>query len=57
MANVYIVRVMSEDYPSRHRYRIIEKVSTVDGPRDRITSVSYETLEEAERRVKELRNG
>ena len=57
MAKLYIVHVISASYPSRHRYRIIEKVSTIDGIRDRITSVSYETLEEAERRVEELENG
>lgn len=57
MAKLYIVHVVSADYPSRHRYRIIEKVNTTDGVRDRITSISYETLEEAKKRVKELENG
>jgi hypothetical protein len=37
------------------RFRIVEKVITVDGPRDRLTSESFETLEEAERWIEHER--
>lgn len=29
------------------RFRIVEKVTTVDGPRDRFTSQAFDTLEQA----------
>jgi hypothetical protein len=35
-------------------FRIIEKVQTIDGPRDRITSQSFATLAEAQMYIKEL---
>ena len=46
-SRLYIVEVIG-DYPSAFRFRIIEKVNTVDGIRDRITNVSYKTLTEAQ---------
>ncbi len=51
MANLLIVEVLNEGYMA-HRFRIIEKVLTLDGLRDRITNASFATLGEAEEFVK-----
>lgn len=34
--------------PTRRPFRIIEKTTTLDGPRDRITDKSFTTMAEAE---------
>lgn len=48
---LYIAQMI--DYGAFKPFRIIEKVSTVDGARDRITMESFATLEEAQAFVKE----
>jgi hypothetical protein len=42
------------DYGAFKPFRIIEKVQTIDGPRDRIAGQSFTTLEEARAYIKEL---
>lgn len=41
-------------YPVVNRFIIIEKVRTLDGPRDRITNQSFATLREAKGFIKDL---
>jgi hypothetical protein len=49
MKRFYIAEMLGA-YPA-HRFRIIEKVHTIDGPRDRITNAAFATLTEAEEYV------
>ena len=51
-----VMRVMDENY-SANRFRIIEKVHTIDGIRDRITNLTFPTLEGAEQFIEEKENG
>jgi hypothetical protein len=44
-SRLYIAQM--HDYGAFKPFRIIEKVSTLDGPRDRITNESFATLDEA----------
>lgn len=41
------------DYGAFKPYKVIEKVPTIDGLRDRITNLNFETLEEAQAYIKE----
>ena len=52
MANLIIVEVVYPRGHSANRFRVIEKVVTIDGPRDRCTYESFATLAEAEEYVK-----
>lgn len=47
------LRIVQEIDPAYHAnpYRIIEKIFTVDGPRDRITDHSYSSMAEAEEAI------
>jgi hypothetical protein len=45
MRRLHIAHMLS--YTTR-AYRIVEKVQTIDGPRDRFTMSAFDTLEEAE---------
>ena len=47
MANLRIVEEVDPIYKS-NRFRIIEKINTIDGPRDRITDHSFPTIEAAQ---------
>jgi hypothetical protein len=48
--SLYIVKVLgpNEAVPCNNRYRVIEKVMTVDGLRDRITNNSFPTFRAAQ---------
>jgi hypothetical protein len=53
---------LSEPHPNLSRaldfrFRIIEKVNTIDGFRDRITSRTFSTLLEAQEFIKEKEHG
>ena len=37
-----------------NRFRIVEKVTTIDGPRDRFTNMSFASLGEAERFINDM---
>jgi predicted RNase H-related nuclease YkuK (DUF458 family) len=43
------------DYGAMKPFRIIEKVATINGPRDRITKETFATLEEARAFVESFR--
>ncbi len=51
MAKLLIVEVLNDGYKA-NRFRLIEKVNTIDGPRDRITYATFATRGEAEKFVK-----
>jgi hypothetical protein len=53
MRDLVIVQIINASYKPIKPFRIIEKVITIDGARDRITAHSFATLEEAQAFVRD----